>query len=43
MGDRFVSDCNHEIYTRQFFRLFFLPYLQGHGLLRSSNFATMAT
>ena len=26
-----------------FFVFIFLPYLQGHGLLRSKHFATMAT
>jgi len=31
-----------ESHTRHFFP-FFLPYLQDHGLLRSRDFATMAT
>ena len=41
---RFVSECNHvkESHTCQSFT-FLLSYLQDHGLLRSKNFATMAT
>ena len=42
----FVPECNHakESHESQFFRVFFCPpYLQDHGLLRSRNFATMAT
>ena len=37
--------CNHakESHESQFFRFFCPPYLQDHGLLRSRNFATMAT
>ena len=41
MGFRFVPECNHaqESHTC----IFFLPYLQNRGLLRSRNIATMAT
>lgn len=41
----FCSECNHvqECHTCQFFRYFFLPYLQNHGLLRSKNFVTKVT
>ena len=45
MGYRFVPECNHtqESHTCQLFRFFFLPYLKDHWLLRSWNFAAMAT
>ena len=45
MGYRLVPECNlaQESRTCQFLSLFFLPYLQSHGLLRSRNFASMAT
>ena len=41
----FVPDFSHaqKSHTCQFFRFFFLPYLRDHGVLRSRNFATMAT
>ena len=41
----FVPDFNHaqESHTCQCFRFFFLPYLRDHDVLRSRNFATMAT
>ena len=41
----FVPDCNHErkVMNLNFFVFFCPPYLQDHALLRSSNFATMAT
>ena len=42
----FVPERNHakESHESQFFSFFFCPpYLQDHGLLRSRNFATMAT
>ena len=44
MGYCFVPECNHvrESHASQFFR-FFLQYFQDRGLLRSRNFATMAT
>ena len=44
MGYRFVPGCNRAQESRacQCFK-FFLPYLQGRVLLRSRNFATMAT
>ena len=34
--------CSRKSYMSIFF-LFFLPYLQDHGLLRSRNYATLAT
>ena len=39
-----VPECNHaeKSHTCQFFRCFCLPYLQDHGLLGSTNFATLA-
>ena len=37
-GDVFVLECNNAYIS--FFRF---PYWQDHSLLRSSNFATMAT
>ena len=46
MGYRFVPECNHgqeQSRTCQFFRFFFLPYLQDHGSLSSRTFATMVT
>ena len=45
MGYHFVPVCNHaqENHTCQSLSFFFLPYLQDHNLLRSRNFATMAT
>ena len=45
MGYRLVPECNHaqESHTCHFFVVFFLSYLQDHGLLRSRNFSTMAT
>ena len=44
VGYRFVPECNHtqESPACQVF-LFLMRYLQDHGLLRSRNFATMAT
>ena len=44
VGYRFVPECNHthESPACQVF-LFLMQYLQDHGLLRSRNFATMAT
>ena len=41
----FVPDCSHErkVMNLNFFVFFCPPYLQDHALLRSSNFATMAT
>ena len=44
MGYHFVSECNHvqESHSWRLFR-FFPPHLQEHSLLRSRNFATMAT
>ena len=44
MGYHFVPEFNHaqESHTSQTLH-FFLPYLQDHDLLRSRNFATMAT
>ena len=38
----FLSAITHGKVIHVIF-LFFLPYLQNHGLLRSANFATMAT
>ena len=47
MDYRFVLECNLIMHRKvihvNFFRFFFLPHLQYHGLLRSRNFATMAT
>ena len=45
MGYCFAPECNHtqESHTCQLFRFFFLPYLKDHWLLRSWNFAAMAT
>ena len=44
VGCCFVPECNHtqESRARQVF-LFLMRHLQDHGLLRSRNFATMAT
>ena len=41
----FLSAIMHRKIIRVifFFSFFFLSYLQDHGLLRSRNFATMAT
>ena len=39
---RWVQSCRGKSTICQFF-IFFLPYLPYHGLLRSKNFATMAT
>ena len=41
MGFRFVPECNHVQESHAC--IFFLPYLQDRGLLRSRNIATMAT
>ena len=41
MGFRFVPECNHAQESHAC--IFFLPYLQDGGLLRSRNIATMAT
>ena len=43
MGYRPVSKCNHAQESHTVMSLFFLPYLQDHCLLRSGDFATMAT
>ena len=44
VGCRFVPECNYTQESRacRVF-LFLTQYLQDHGLLRSRNFATMAT
>ena len=43
MGYRLVSKCNHAQESQTVMSVFFVPYLQDHCLLRSGNFATMAT
>ena len=42
MGYRFVPGYD-RVQGMSMFKFFFLPYLQGHVLLRCRNFATMVT